>query len=83
MLRLKTTNYYALMLRGKYYFSQQHDAKDITQEIHFTNCLLNENPKEYQVWTYKKKLFTEYREFIVAREDVYQSEVEFIDYLLS
>lgn len=57
--------------------------KELIEEIHFVNCLLNENPKEYQAWTYKKKLFTEYRESITAREDIYKSEMEFIDYLFS
>lgn len=82
MLKLKTTNYYALMLRSKYYFSQQHDIEDIIKEIFFANCLLNDNSKEYQLWTYKKKLFTDYKEMIVKREDAYQSEIDFIDYLL-
>jgi hypothetical protein len=83
ILRLKSTNYYALMLRSAYFFSQQNDLAAIEKEIFFANCLLNINGKEYQMWTYKKQILKKCADQFAGSEMMlYFNEGEFLDYLL-
>jgi protein farnesyltransferase/geranylgeranyltransferase type-1 subunit alpha len=82
ILRLKSTNYYALMLRSKYFFSQEQGLEAIEREVYFANCLLSLNAKEYQLWTYKKQLFKRYSGVVNQGLMLYHSEGEFVDYLL-
>lgn len=82
ILRLKSTNYYALMLRSRYFFSSEQDLAAIEREVYFANCLLSLNAKEYQVWTYKKQLFNRFSDLVGQSLMLYHGETEFLDYLL-
>lgn len=74
LLKASTNNYYALMLRKKYVFNElvtSQISKNCEEssfnaiktqiferELNFMNNLLDDNPKEYHIWTYKKDLIS-------------------------
>lgn len=39
--------------------SNEEYANNLKQELQFANCLLDDNPKQYQLWNYKKDLISE------------------------
>lgn len=73
MLHLKTTNYYAMMLRSKFFIKKQHNIEEIKRQLYFCNCILNSNPKEYQIWTYKKLIFDTFKGLVNQSEELYQN----------
>jgi len=49
------------MLRKAYFYSLQNvDKALLKNEIAFVNNLLDMNSKEYQLWVYKKDIFSRY-----------------------
>lgn len=72
MLELKMSNYYAMMIRKKYFTTLGFDGVKMGEELAFVNHLLGYNSKEYQLWTYKKDLFKLHKEECVKNPNFYE-----------
>jgi protein farnesyltransferase/geranylgeranyltransferase type-1 subunit alpha len=61
---------------------QPYNEGDLARELFFINCLLNSNGKEYQLWTYKKRLIQHFKTNLTNFDAIYSSEEDFLEYLL-